>query len=477
VSYLNAFTDARGGNPQAAEGRLWMRALSTLGRIRLFYDYMRVHYRDAIAEVATDKDDLRQLSKVCADEESNSRIANIFSRYPGFKEMCNVNRIVVKRMAQFMKKPGPDITVVDTTNNYVPSSITGGDADEDFSHAFGTWKELSVLPYKISALNALTSVRPYFLGRWGLTSVPVYKDPDDGLGLFSYSTLYPQEYTEAIATAVTENLRFKSLGQDSTTIGRTAFWMGYFARQLDGSNEVPRFGQEYINNIREQNEFRISIVAVLVSLNKATDDPNRITNLTGEIYDLRTRETRKANEVYLLEDGKVIVRSPGKTFIYPLSTKMSFLNDHMGYVFAYQVEYQSDPQFDALEAHSVKKQLEQKHTDVINSCILGQKNGLSEFFTTQGYAVKKADGTRRFDGYLVYEGIALDPEKQNSFFTSVRDNFKKYYADAAFDGEHIPKPDPETCKEALAGQGLIISTAALINGYWLPELNDYFNKQ
>lgn len=467
ISRIYSFADTRGGDSEMAEQALWLRALSDMGRIRLFYDHMRQKFAEEIAEIASDTRDLYEFSRVCTGElPGSAKLQGIFSRKPELKELCRVNRMAVIELAKFLVNPGPDRTRMDYDNEFNPTSLVGGDAELDHSRAFGTRTALSVLPLKLSALNALTTPRPYFF--WGPWLVPVPRYSDEQ-GSFSYSSLYPLEFTQGMAASVEKNLKFASIdpatGRPAQTamMGRSVLSMGYFLGQQQGSNDASRFPREYIETIRGQTDFRLSLTAVLLNM-KTREDNTRVTHFDMEIFDFRTGKPIKGGEAFLLPGGKVIVRGPSRTFIYPV-TKFLFLNDTAGVVLAYKVDY-DDKHDDLLAAYSVKASFEKLHTSVIDACLRGQNNGLKSFFNSQ-------EDPKNFPGFEVLPGITADKEKQIRFLDSIQENFDLYYA--AKKGTTSP-PTPEICEESLRGLGLIVSSAAVLNGYWLPEVWDYLVK-
>lgn len=464
ITRLYAFTDARGGNTESLEAYLWGKSLTVMGRVRLFYDYMRQQYATELEALTSD--DLYNFSKVCSGEEQGSmQLQKLFWTGTGsdrketeLGHLCRVNRLAVLGLSNFLVNPGPDRSRIDWDNNYAAASMTGGDAQVDYSRAFGTHSALSVLPLKISALNALTTPRPYFF--WGPWMLPVPRFDDDK-GLFSYSTLYPYEFTKAIASGVKENLTFSSGDRSQKPrMGLSVLSMGYFLAQQRASNDSKRYSRDYISRIRNQNNFRLSLVALLLKLKDRNGD-RRVTHFETEIYDFRSDKPITGVEAYLLPNGKVIARAPGRNFLYPV-TDFTFISDDSGYVLAYRADY-DDKHDDVLSPHSAKTTFETLNKSVLDACLIGHQNGLASFFNSTKSPVE-------FPGFEAPKGVAADLELQLRFLQSVKANYELYYQQV----EKTPSPPSRlVCEESLEGLAMILSTAALLNGYWIPEAADF----
>ncbi len=458
VSKIYAFTDSRGGDTEGAEGALWWRALTTLGRVRIFYDHMRSRYDAQIREIAESESDLYEFSRACDGENIGSaKLRRILNDNPGLAELCKVNRLAVKEMMNLLVMPGPDRSRMNWDDAVAPAAMTGGDADMDYSRAFGTHSALSVLPLKLSAINALTTPYPYaMLGGW-MFPIPRYTGQD---GLFSYSSLYPIEFTEALAVATEKNLKFVAPGsREQATMGLPIVSMGYFIDSQRLSNDSTRFPRDFIENIRSQTEFRLSLQAIILHV-KTREDKTQVTHFEAELYDPRTDKTTRVPEAFMLPGGKLIVRPPSRNFVYPL-TKLTFLSDEMAFAWGYRVEY-DDKHDDVLAAHSVKASLEKLHNQVVDQCLRGpNNNGLASHFNAQ-------QDRAVFAGFQMMSGIAADKEKQIRFLDSVKRAFDAY--------EQRNPGQRNACEQSLRGVGLIVSSSAVVNGYWLPEVLDYLVK-
>ena len=153
-------------------------------------------------------------------------------------------------------------------------------------------------------------------------------------------------------------------------------------------------------------------------------------------------------------------------FLYPV-TKFQFLDDKMGYVIAYKLDYFRENN-DPLSEIGAKSKLKEVHDTVMSACtkgVQGHLNGLSQFFNNT---------EDQFKGFEIPVGISTDvtDEKRKIFLDSITKGFNAYYKSDRFK----EKPRPETCREALRGLGLIVSSAALMNGYWIPEIEDFIQR-
>lgn len=462
VSRIYAFTDSRGANTDEAEANLWWRSLTTFGRIRTFYDHMRQKYEAEIRKISNSRRDLYEFSRVCSDEIPGSELLkSVFKEQPELKELCKVNRMAVLEMTNLLTIPGPDRTRMDWDNANIAGGMTGGDADSDWSRVWGTHTALSVLPIKLTAMNALTTPYPYtMLGGW-MFPIIRYAGSD---GLFSYSTLFPIEFTEAVASGVEKNLKFNSFSGTSGTMGMPIMSMGYFLEQQSYGNDSTRMPKDFVENIRNQTSFRLSVKAIILSM-KTREDKSRVTHFEAELYDPNTNRSQRIPEAFILPGGKLIVRAASRNFVSPI-TKIMFLSDDIAFAWAYHVEY-DDKYDDILVAHSAKATLEKLNNTILDNCIRGNNDGLASYFNAQQTPAV-------YPGFFVMSGIANDAGKQLQFFESVRQNFTSYVEQNKITtGEGVI---PERCEKAVTGVSMLVSTAAVLNGYFLPEVLDYLVK-
>jgi len=467
-----ALTDARGGYSFEREFNLSYTAWEKLGRVRLFYDKMRRDYDAEIREISNDEESLYEFSSACRlelEDIKNKKLKDIFTRKPGLKKLCAVNGKIIEKMTGFMSNsPLVDYTVYDFDEGISQGGFVAGDAEGDWSKVFGTWKILTNFPLKIATLATLTEARPHFVvsyrcgcGAMSFYPAPVYSyllDKDAG---YSYSSLYPKEFTEAISKTVENNVQLANISGGYSTVGKSVLNLGYMLYRNKLSNDSKKFSENYISTIRNQDKFNFGLVAVILKAVKHHDYPDRATKFTAKVYDFRSGKEVDASEVYILPGGEIIARAEN-VFLYPI-TKLKFFSNDSAYVFAYQFDYKKEPG-DILFERSVKKGLKDMHDNLLNTCTVGsegpggKKNGLETFF-----------GSEEFKGFKIPEGIVKN-HKYDEFLLSIEENFEDYYKSDKYKGN---RPKRETCLEAKRGLGLIVSTAALINGHWLPEVKDF----
>ena len=462
VSKIFAFTDSRGGNTEEAENALMMRSLTAFGRIRIFYDHMRQKFANEIRLISNSRRDLYEFSRVCSGEiEGSPLLTTLFAQNPELKELCKVNRMAVRELTNLLTIPGPDRSRMDWDGANLAAGMMGGDANADWSRVWGTHTALSVLPIKISAMNALTTPYPYTMLDGWLFPIVRYSGSD---GLFSYSTLFPIEFTEAMASGVEKNLKFNSFSGNSGTMGMPIMSMGYFLEQQSYGNDSTRMPKDFIDNIRNQTNFRLSFKAIILSM-KTREDKSRVTHFEAELYDPDSNRSQRIPEAFLLPGGKLVVRATSRNFVAPI-TKIMFLSDDVAVAWAYHIEYDNKDD-DILVTYSAKSTLEKLNNSILDNCIRGNNDGLASYFNAQLDPAK-------FPGFFVMSGIANDAGKQLRFFESVRDNFSTYVeANKVKTGEGVI---PERCEKAVTGVSMLVSTAAILNGYFLPEVLDYLVK-
>ncbi len=449
-----AFTDSKGANPESNEAYLWRKNFSTMGRIRMFYDFMRKKYRDEIDSISQDETALYDFSNACkTGQSSNQKLLNVFESKPEFKELCQVNANVVDEIRNLATKQLSEYTKVDQSSAYLPAGITGGDVDSDWGHALGSWTQMSSAPLKVPAIYALIAPTPWVALEGDLlTTVATYQREDSG---FSYSTLYPSEYTSAIAYAVRDNLKFTNLNghDEGNRLGRVILAIGGLSSSVH-NNERHTFPEHYLDNLLAQSKFELSVVAIKIEAVGTNDDPlNSVDRFQGIVADAYG-DYVPVKEIYLLPNREVIVRA-NDMFLFPV-TKLELEDDRHFFVLAYKLSY-SHEYGDILSSKSVKTQLQTLHDQVLSSCLDGNNNnGVAQYF-------KK--GNPKFSGFSMLPGVMASPESQDKFDKSVQDEFKKFYSE-----NHL---DPKACSEAIGGLGLIMSSAAIIDGGWLPEASKY----
>lgn len=480
ISNTNNFGDASEVPDWAMSRWMWSRSFTSFMRVRHFYDYMIAKYRDPLTRIAVQSDNLYDFYRTCSGQAQNPAIAAILSE-PGVDreliELCKVNGDAITRMAGFLQESGPDFSEIDHDNWFISAGVTGGDAQLNWSHLFGTWSRIGLLPAKYTALLALTSPYPYVSAfsrwLWPITryarSGPEYKN--------LYSTFYPEQFTSAISSTVRSNLRFKSEGAESNNMGRSVLALGYFLDDLNYSNEVHRgVDSTYLDNVVRQTRFNVSgetggyVAIVLNGVKRRGDraEADRIVGFNATMFDFATREMVPLAVAYVLPDAKIILSSPDqRSFIYPI-TELKFYKNDAAYAIAIRVTFTEDDK-SSLWTRSSKVELRQKYRDVLSSCLQGVekdgvKNGLTDFFSISN--------EQEFRGFKTLPDIADSESRFRQFKDSVKEEFEKYLNNPRYVRANNV-PNRNACKDALEGIGLVVTSALAIQGWWLPEIRRY----
>lgn len=462
-----AFTDTR-GDAQEAEGRLWTRSLNTLSRVRIFYDYMRVYYKDQFDEIRADEDALMNFSQSCQQNNieaiSHPKLKKIFSEKPELIDLCRANALALKKMKELVTIKGPDYTKMDITKHISPGGLSGGEAERDYSQILGTWKELSVFPLKYASLMALSEPSAWVMFDGQILPNFLYSTPQT---LFSYMYIYPREYTDVMASNLKMNLQFAGPESPKTALGRSItsmLWMNWTANYEN--KDAGLFPESYKEKIRSQQAFDVGVVALILKGNsKNSGSPDRIVSWTGELFDFASNKSVPLSSAFLLPKGKVIATA-SDMILFPITTYMPYLQKE-GYVYAYKLQLNQTNQQDGLSDLSAKKDLADHGERLIMNCLNGQDNGLKAFFNSTN---------PHFEGFRTSEGLAQSDELKKQFLDSVDQAFDIYYSNKSpQNGSKILAVDPDrmTCSESLRGIGLLISAGAIMNGYLLPETFDY----
>jgi len=462
IQRLIAFSDTREVDAQSAEYYLWLRSLRTFSRVRVFYDYMRAKLEtEAPAEtrkLLQNEEALYDFSNACTTGAKNPGTAGdlnaLFAKSPQLKELCEVNQIAIREFSKILSLPVSDHAKVDFENYFFPAGLTGGEVDYDYSRVIGTWRELGAFPMKFAALLAMQTPTPFVsFGSW-LFPIPNYDTPERR---YAYVSLYPREYTEAQTAAVKNNLLFANVhAGEATRIGKTVLYMGFLPHMIGQHNDSSRLPPQFVQRLRGQANFDISFVAILLKKSDNQADKYIAKKFNPTIYDLNTGKEANATEAYLMPEGEVIVRAEN-AFLIPVS-KFQFLDDEMGFVFSIRLTFYDDDE-DVLNSVSPKTALKDLHDQTISACLRGKdsvQNGLSMFFNPTN---------DKFKGFLMPPNISRDKEKQRQFRDSIRLAYTEYY-------KHTTAR-PSTCQDAVQGLRMVVSSAAILNGYWLSYAADY----
>lgn len=300
------------------------------------------------------------------------------------------------------------------------------------------------------------------MGSYAIMTNPSY---DNAKWRFTYSSLYPVEYTKILAATVKHNLKFANQGQsDRTYIEQSVLSMGFFQWINQFNLDKQRFNERLLEKVRKQTQFNPGYVAIVMTGNDKKFKTNYVDSFTSVIYDLQADKEIPGATAYLLPGGRVIAKSE-KMLILPV-TPLRLFSDKSGYALGIKLDINYDPE-DDFDAIGTANMLKNMYQTAVNSCIdgeatpKGELNGLSSYFN---------QSETDFEGFFMEPGIVLDEsgQKQANFLKSIRTAFQKYWAYSAKYGNKTPSED--TCLEALKGISMVVSTGALINQYYLPSL-------
>ncbi|MCB0362264.1 MAG: hypothetical protein KDD35_06065, partial [Bdellovibrionales bacterium] len=350
----NIYSLAEGaGDSYRAERRLWILALRTFSRVRIFYDEMRRRLQTDLAlrpvweKLRNDKDALLNFSRACMQsgptdsQKIKSPILRELFSYSDMVDLCRANQLALHEYRYFLTLHQSDMTLVDRNERFISGGYLEGDASRNWGHIFGSWYQLSNLPLKISALHTLTTASPFLMTSYqGLVGNPFYDVEGEK---FLYRTLYPNEYTELIAEMVKHNLSFEAIRQkDSTFIGRSVVAAGHFLpTQASKSNDETIVPKSFANMLDSQINYSFGMVAVLIQAHtpdaNSSLDPDYYNKFTARVFDPMLGGNINASEVYILPQRDVLVRV-NNMFLFPL-TKVKFYDSGKAYVIAYKVDY------------------------------------------------------------------------------------------------------------------------------------------
>ncbi len=377
------------------------------------------------------------------------------------QKLCRASKKSLEVAKLLLSLKGPDHPIMNYDTAIVPTGLRGGEASSDWSRVFGTYDQLGLLPVKIAALDVLTATSSTLQYGWWRVGKPIYNDSNEGK--FGYFSMYPEEFTDVVGTAVKNNMGFGGTQlQDSATMSIANLYMNYFLFRTffwSNDNQARGFKTNYIEELKAQTKFSVSMSAVLL---ESIDQPGKASNLRfgfrPKLFNFAQRKLIDLPEAYALPDRKVIVKGNEQQIIMPL-TKMRFLSQDAAYVWALEVTYDKTSYDDPLQGFTVKNSIAELTTRELSKCMDGNA-GLGSFFK------ENTD----FGGFLIGPNIATDPDAQTNFEKSLNDAFEAYQS-----REELT-PTQWGCEESLNGVGLITSTALSLNGFYLPHVFEYIKK-
>ncbi len=449
---------------------IYMRSFHAIGRVRIFYDYMRRKYADVFETIRKNERMILDLGRAC--EASPQAVAErfqgfvpIFEKYPEFKELCHANKIAIEKLGEWAGTPGADFINFnfDEVNTYMyrdPELATYGWGRR------AQWSEMTLLPVKLAATYALSSPVPWtVINRKWIVPAPMYNDAS---ARFLYSSFYPEQYTAAISNLVSGNLQLKQGARKG--MGWTI--LSYALVNLFESsmtNDVPLLPRRLVHMVKSQTDVSVEVVALVVTGRKKEGSPHRVESFSGEVYQFRSGKSLPASEVYVLPGGYLLAKAENMFLFSPPGPRLRFVNNEVGIQFMYKIEFSHDPE-NELSKYGVQTVLSQAYGDVFSSCTMGDEviidektgqrglNGLAHYFTQ--------NSAKGFEGFYLPSGIAGDKEKEGDFLRSVTEQFEKYYTTEAFGPNG--RPDRERCQDAMVGLDTIATAAALVSGIPLP---------
>lgn len=458
-----AFSDQRKSDAFERDWGTWYRAMTNLGRVRLFYDYMRSKYKKFFEKISNDAAALTDFALTCNGDAKNPAIVAALNEYSELKDLCIANSNAIKGYSELISLPLSDYTRVNIENQFAPGGMDAGDIDRDYSKMFGTWTEAGAANLKMLAVYALKTTHPW-MPWYGMWTVPTYDNPDHR---YSYSSLYPIDYTQAISESIRNNLKFRVHGDEKTILGKAVLFAGLFSSLDWDSNDSQRFPKDYLSSIKKQTDFGFSVKALLVSKPQVNQNDVTVKSLKAETYDMNSGQKESIPEVFVLPEAYTIAFDD-KSFVYPFS-QMKFVNDKLAYLFAVQIDYTSDDN-SLVSGHGAKKVLQDLHLAVIDSCLDGRRssdgvqNGLRGFFN---------DRNDNFKGFYIPPTIHLEKEAFDRFKESISAGFDNYEKDVRY--KEMP-PSRAHCAEAVRGVGLLVATAAIMQGFFTAELIEGLEK-
>lgn len=386
-------------------------------------------------------------------------------RFTEVQKLCRATSKALDLTKDLLSVRGPDNPIIDYEAAAPGNGIHSGGSSADFSQIFGAYEQLGLLPVKLSALDLLTSVSSTMSwGPWRLNK-PKYSDPN--VGKFGYFSFYPKEFTDIVSAAVQNNMSLGGTDLEPVAhMGISNFYMGSFLnRAFRGTNEksVAGIDSDYLNDLRNQTDFKVSVAAIIMEPDFDDDDETRAFGFKPpKLYNVHTKDVVKLPEGYLLPNGKTIIKGLAHQIIVPIS-KLRFTSRDSATVWALVIEYDKTSHNDPLQGHTIKHSIATLTANEYDKCA----DELENFFS-KDKAYHEQDNPNGFKGFLISSRIEVDTESQRRYEESVLEAFETY--------EEVFKPRQKYCGESYKGIELIGVTAMSLNGYVLPQVFDYIKK-
>jgi len=420
------------------------------------YSDLLQKYKSVVGDMSVR--DLDDKSFVELEEKLNSQGV----AFTEVQKLCRASKKSMEVAKVLLSLKGPDHMMMDYDDAISPTGLRGGNATYDYSRIFGRYDQLGLLPLKIAGLDVLTTTSSTMSFGWWRIGKPKFSDSNEGK--FGYYTLYPEEFTDVVGTAVKTNMGFGgTVLQDSASLSIANLYMSYFLFRTyvrSNDNQVRGFSDNYIQELKGQTNFNVEIGAVLLkSVPKVDQAKNKVFSFNPKLFNIAKRELVDLPEAFMLPNRKVIVRGNDSQIILPL-TKVRFISQDYAYVWALEITYDKTSYDDPLEGFTVKNAISSLTTQELDKCI-GGSTGLASFFNA---------GEPTFVGFQIDPNIALDKQAQDNYEESVDTAFALYQKREGL------IPNQIGCEESVKGIGLISSTALSLNGWLLPQVFDYIKK-
>lgn len=485
------FTDANETSAFQAENRLWYLSFDVFAHLRTFYEQLRLK----LAQTAYDKnsansvsmwDKLRtnetalfEFSRACTTETDkiSNEILKTIMKNKAIKDLCLANIEALSAIKKYVSLPPIDHTRLEEERNIQGGYIAGEGTKQWAKYFDGGWLMLSNRPLKTVALLNATTATPFMI--YGGSLMNNFFFDYEG-NRFLYRTLFPEEVTEVISTAVNKNLMFASeesstlAGESKTLIGSAILSLSYFNWNMNNGpyagNEKSRLSENYDDILKSQTAFDFNYGAVIITAVPPTEgESDRFKKFTVSLYDFSNDKSTKIEDFFILREGRIIARDNNK-FLFPL-TKIRFFSDTEAYALVYKIGYDELRERDPLIDKSVKTHLTDLHKKIVDDCVIGENNsGLASYFSGA------ADST--FAGFKIPQGISTETNnsRKYEFDRSVNEEFDKYELYAKKKNPNLKLSMTYRCEEAVRGVGMISSVAAMLNGYWLGITNNYVER-
>ncbi len=435
-------------------------SLSELHKKTKDTDYQKIYriYQSVLKENSTNPLDLDNIGFKKLEKSLNKN--NI--AYTEIQKLCRATSKSLDISHELLSLKGNDYNTVDYNSSITPAGLYAAQAQRDTSRVFGKLEQAGLLPIRLASLDILTAPSSTMKYGWWNINKPRYADKQ--AGKYSYSSLYPEKFSEIIRTSVQNNMSFGGTKtQENPNLGIANLYMNYYLRRnFNQTNDENIFDSRYLSILQDQTKFSLEIKPVLLKANTRAGKPTNLKfDFTPQIFNQANREYVSLDEAYLLPGKRVIIKDAGNQIFLPIS-KLRFINDEAAYIWSIVVSFDKDSYDNPLKTTSIKEMISTLTNNQLDNCISGP-DGLGNF-------IKSPD----FKGYQIDAGIKSSDsvsDAMTSFEKSLNNAFGIYD-----DKPNAPIPAYANCNEALEGVKLTAATAMSLNGYFLPQIYSLIKK-